>query len=90
MSPPAGGAAGLAAVLAEHAAKVVVCEGGPSLNGQLLAADLIDEVNLSLSPLLVGGSSARVAAGPATAGTRLDLAHLWESEGLLLARYARP
>lgn len=82
--------AAVVSALAAVGARVAVCEGGPSLNGQLLAADLIDEVNLSLSPLLVGGSSARVAAGPATAGTRLDLAHLWESEGLLLARYARP
>ncbi len=82
--------AAVVAALAERGAQVVVCEGGPSLNGQLLAADLIDEVNLTLSPLLVGGTSARVAAGPATAGTRLALAHLWEADGLLLARYARP
>lgn len=85
LAPPA-----VVAALAGRGTQVVVCEGGPSLNGQLLAHDLIDEVNLTLSPLLVGGHSARMAAGPETSGTRLALAHLWEADGLLLARFARP
>jgi riboflavin-specific deaminase-like protein len=68
---------------------VVVCEGGPSLNGQLLAAGLIDEVDLTLAPTLVGGASARVAVGEAEAPTPMALAHLWQAGDLLLARYVR-
>lgn len=70
-------------------ATTVVCEGGPSLNGQLLAADLLDEVNLTLSPDLVGGDSSRLATGGGERRTPMALAHLWEGEGALLARYVR-
>jgi riboflavin biosynthesis pyrimidine reductase len=44
-------------------AKVVLCEGGPSLMGQLIAADLIDEMALTVSPLLVAGDAPRIAHG---------------------------
>lgn len=68
---------------------LVLVEGGPHLNGQLIAADLIDELNLTLSPLLVGGDSPRLAAGPLPSLRPLTLAHLWEAEGSLLTRYVR-
>lgn len=42
---------------------VVLCEGGPSLNGQLIAAGFIDEMNLTLSPLVAVGQSDRIAHG---------------------------
>ncbi len=42
-------------------ARVVVCEGGPSLNAQLVEADLVDEICLTVAPALVGGTSARLA-----------------------------
>ncbi len=38
-------------------ARVVLCEGGPSLIGQLVADDLVDESCLTISPLLVGGDA---------------------------------
>jgi riboflavin-specific deaminase-like protein len=69
----------------------VVCEGGPTLNGQLVAAGLVDSFNLSLSPTLVGGDSLRVAVGDVATTLPLALAHLWhdEDEDLLFARYVR-
>lgn len=81
--------AGLA-VLADGGARVVLCEGGPHLNGQLLAAGLIDELCLSVSPLLAGGDSARAINGPDPAtptGLRLD--RVLEDDGMLLLRYVR-
>jgi riboflavin biosynthesis pyrimidine reductase len=54
-----------------------------------VAAGLVDEVNLSLSPMLVGGTSARLAQGGTERPTDLVWAHLWEAEGLLFARYVR-
>ncbi len=49
---------------AARGAEVVTCEGGPSLNGDLVAADLIDEWDLTVSPLLVGGEAGRASRGP--------------------------
>lgn len=44
-------------------AKVVLCEGGPSLMGQLIASGLVDEMALTLAPMLAGGESPRMAHG---------------------------
>jgi riboflavin biosynthesis pyrimidine reductase len=57
------GALDLGAALAElqdrlHV-RTVLCEGGPHLNGQLLSAGLVDELFLSISPLLAGGGPVR-------------------------------
>lgn len=69
---------------------VVVCEGGPSINGQLVADDLVDEMCLSVAPLLVAGGSPRAAHGPAvTEPRRMRLAHVLEDDGLLFLRYVR-
>ena len=43
----------------------VLAEGGPSLNGQLAAAGLIDEICLTLSPRLVSGDGSGSWPGPA-------------------------
>jgi riboflavin biosynthesis pyrimidine reductase len=79
------------AALGERGASVVLCEGGPSLNGQLVADDLVDEWCLTLSPLLVGGASPRAALGPPLAGdpTRLRLDRLVTDGELCFARYVR-
>ena len=42
----------------------ILCEGGPSLHAALLAAGLVDEVLLTLSPQLVAGSGSRTTRGP--------------------------
>jgi riboflavin biosynthesis pyrimidine reductase len=67
---------------------VVVCEGGPSLNGQLIAEGLVDELCVSVAPLLASGDSARVAHGPAPAQPRaMQLRHLLEADDYLFLRY---
>lgn len=66
---------------------VVLCEGGSALNGQLIALDLVDEVNLTVSPTLAAGRSPRLAADGIEVRHPLRLAHLWEADGMLLARY---
>ena len=52
-------------LLAERRASTVVCEGGPSLNGSLFEADLVDEVCLTVAPKVLSGGSARLVKGPA-------------------------
>jgi riboflavin biosynthesis pyrimidine reductase len=61
-------AAALAELCERFAVHSILCEGGPHLACQLLAAGLIDELFLSLSPLLAGGEPAggealRILAG---------------------------
>lgn len=92
-----GGGAGradLGAALAElggRGADVVVCEGGPVLNGLLVDHDLVDEVCLSLSPSLLGGGSHRIAAGHGGGQQRpMRLIHVLEDDELVFLRYVRP
>ncbi|MFI5931041.1 pyrimidine reductase family protein [Actinoplanes sp. NPDC051494] len=81
--------AGLVAELHRRGATQILCEGGPHLFGALIAEDLVDELCLTLSPLLAGGSSGRIAAG--TDGPPREMAlHGVLSEGdMLFLRYAR-
>ncbi|MEU8318297.1 pyrimidine reductase family protein [Nonomuraea sp. NPDC048881] len=66
----------------------VLCEGGPRINAQLSADDLIDELCLSVSPMLVAGGAARILNGVA-AQVPLDLRQVLEEEGVLFCRYTR-
>lgn len=47
--------------LARRGLHRVLCEGGPSLHGELQAADAVDELCLTVVPLLVGGSAQRIS-----------------------------
>lgn len=79
------------AVLRRRQVSVLLSEGGPSLNGQLIADDLIDEWNLSLAPLLAAGSSSRPARGPEPVGppAKMALSRVWEQDQLLFCRWIR-
>jgi riboflavin biosynthesis pyrimidine reductase len=68
----------------------VQAEGGPQLNATLLEHDLIDELDLSLSPRLVGGLGPRLVAGALEVDRRFDLAHLLiDDEGFVFSRWTR-
>jgi riboflavin biosynthesis pyrimidine reductase len=66
----------------------VLCEGGPHLLADVVAAGRLDELCATLSPRIVGGDGPRIldGAGP-EAPLRLRLAHLLEEDGNLFARY---
>jgi riboflavin biosynthesis pyrimidine reductase len=81
--------AGLAA-LRERGIEHLLCEGGPHLFGALTAADLVDEVCLTIAPVLAGAGAGRITAGETTVDPRgLPLAHVLTDQGNLLLRYAR-
>jgi riboflavin biosynthesis pyrimidine reductase len=70
--------------------RVVVLEGGPTLNGVLVAADLVDELCLTLDPMVVGGRSPRIVTGDGVAAARAwRPAHLLEHDGTLFWRLLR-
>ncbi|MFI7544273.1 pyrimidine reductase family protein [Actinoplanes sp. NPDC049599] len=80
-----------AAVRALHdrGATQLLCEGGPRLFGALIAADLVDELCLTLSPRLVGGSAGRIATGPDGPPREMSLAGLLADGDMLFLRYVR-
>lgn len=69
--------------------RFVQVEGGATLNGALTQADLIDEINITTSPQIVGGSGTRVTKGAAPTSHRFDLIGLYEDDGFLFSRYVR-
>lgn len=68
----------------------IQAEGGPRLNGGLAAADLIDEIDLTISPHTVGGPGDRIVAGAGEARQGFRLAQLLaDDEGFLFGRWLR-
>jgi riboflavin-specific deaminase-like protein len=69
----------------------VLCEGGPTLNGQMLTADLVDEWCQSIAPMLVVGDSDRVAVAAAGGHRPADmkLNRVLEQDGYLFIQALR-
>ena len=79
------------AALAERGLRQILCEGGPHLLGSLTAADLVDELCLSVSPLLAGPGARRITDGLAATEARpLPLLHVLSGDdGFLFLRHGR-
>jgi riboflavin biosynthesis pyrimidine reductase len=76
--------------LAERGYRRILAEGGPQLLGQLASGELLDELCLTISPLLASGGAGRIAVGSsAVRSGRLVLQHVLEDEGHLFCRYTR-
>lgn len=76
------------AALRDRGLGSILCEGGPSLFGSLLAADLVDELSLTVEPTLEAGEARRIANGESPPrGMRLT--EVLRSGDTLLLRYAR-
>ena len=77
-----------AGVLAGRGLSRVLCEGGPHLLGQVAADGLLDELCLTVSPLLAGPGPHRITHGlPLAAALPMRLAHVLEADGFLFCRY---
>lgn len=79
----------IVSALAERGMPQILCEGGPHLFGALIEADLVDELCLSLSPLLVAGNAGRIAQGASESVRAMRLLHVLPAGDMLLLRYAR-
>jgi riboflavin biosynthesis pyrimidine reductase len=77
--------------LADRGHQRILTEGGPHLLAQLAADGLLDELCLTIAPLLAGPGAGRIVSGdPFPAGLLpLTLAHVLEDGGFLLCRYTR-
>lgn len=93
----------LIAELSRRGFKNIHSEGGPTLLGSFAAANKVDELNLTVSPLLVGGAAGRIAHGPHGAGSgsegsgaaaeaarTMELARILKADSMLFLRYVRP
>jgi len=64
-------------------------EGGPGLNASMAQADLIDEINLTISPNIAANNEPRLLSEASPILNRFTLSHILEEEGFLFLRYTR-
>ncbi|MDT5220084.1 MAG: hypothetical protein QOF15_2189 [Mycobacterium sp.] len=68
----------------------VLTEGGPMLLGAFIEADLLDELCLTIAPIVVGGLPHRIASGTGQLQTRMRCGHvLTDDAGYLYTRYVK-
>jgi riboflavin biosynthesis pyrimidine reductase len=66
----------------------ILAEGGPTLNGELAKANLLDELCLTLAPLLASGDAKRFLAGSTLAElAHLEIRSICEQDDYLFLRY---
>jgi riboflavin biosynthesis pyrimidine reductase len=72
----------------DHRVRCVLCEGGPTLNHALFSSGVVDELFLTLSPLLAGGADPlTIIEGDIPHPLALELLQAIEHAGSLLLRY---
>ena len=75
-------------VLDQRGLRRIICEGGPTLLESLVAADLLDEADITISPLFAGTSQTPRTTGLSnTVG--FELQHVLSTESFLMTRYVR-
>jgi riboflavin biosynthesis pyrimidine reductase len=77
--------------LTDRGYRRMLAEGGPHLLAGLVAAGLLDELCLTIGPLLAGPGASRIVAGALlpVSPIPLTLALLLEDDGFLFCRYTR-
>jgi riboflavin biosynthesis pyrimidine reductase len=78
--------------LAERGHRRLLTEGGPNLLAHIAEANLLDELCLTVSPLMAGPGASRIVDGGSGRSSwplPLTLAHVLEDDGFLLCRYTR-
>jgi riboflavin-specific deaminase-like protein len=71
----------------ERGVRALLCEGGPHLHAELLAAGLVDELFVTVAPKLAGDAGPGMIEGLPERVRELELAWLLEAGGELFARY---
>ena len=68
---------------------ICVLEGGSNLNNQMLQANLIDEICLTIAPMFIGGTTPRIFEGEWFNHESWTLAHVCHDSGFVFLRYLR-
>ncbi|MBB2990233.1 riboflavin biosynthesis pyrimidine reductase [Mycolicibacterium iranicum] len=78
------------AMLAERGLLRVLAEGGPGILGMFTQADLLDELCITVAPVMLGGAPHRIVTGDGEVRHDMRLAHaLGDDAGYLYLRYQR-
>ena len=80
---------GAFAQLARDGANTILTEGGPQVLTELVRADLVDELLLTLAPRLLGAGE-RLVDGPALTSGRWRADRGWRVEDDWFLRYLAP
>jgi riboflavin biosynthesis pyrimidine reductase len=71
-------------------ARFIQVEGGPSLNAAIASTDLLDELNLTTSPMAVGGDGPRLLHGASRLEQRYELVQLAiDDQSFVFSRWLR-
>jgi len=79
--------AAMASLRSDRGIRGIVCEGGPVLHANLIAAGLVDELFVTIAPKLAGPGAPALVEGSLGGIPELDLLSLHEAGGELFARY---
>lgn len=74
-------------VMERHGLHRITCEGGPHLLSELVRANLVDELDVAIAPIMAGGGQIRT--GEARLPVHFALAHVLEADGYLFTRCLR-
>lgn len=80
------------AALAAFAARgwfKINCEGGPSLHGELVSNGLVDDLCLTIAPVLAAGDAPRIAHSRLPVAESMQLAHAVPVGDVLFTRWVR-
>lgn len=80
-------AALLAHLHRERGVNTALCEGGPTVLNELVGANLVDDLFLTINPLLVGDPERALMAGTLDAPVNAELSWALEAEGELFTRW---
>lgn len=78
------------AILDRRGMRRVLTEGGPSLLSLFIEHGVLDELCVTIAPIMVGGLARRIATGSGEAHTKMRRSHmLTDDEGYLYTRYVK-
>ncbi|MGN6753959.1 MAG: dihydrofolate reductase family protein [Intrasporangium sp.] len=68
----------------------ILSEGGPRVLSELFRTELVDELCLAISPVVVAGAEPRITSGPSLPAPRpMELGAVYERDGFLFTRWLR-
>ncbi len=73
--------------LGDRGVEQVLCEGGPALFSAAVTAGVVDELDLTIAPLLVGGDPGLLGPTTLPVGVPTELVQVLEEDGVLFTRH---